>query len=173
MPQTTQQSAIRAASAAAAMAGVESLLAWLVLVCVTERAPGVVVVVEGEVVDGANSGVVAASPGVVAVSLAMACALAGAASAMSVAALASARVSLCLGCGLRGCAMAVSMLVGGDGRQQQVCDGVEGVQQHLLGRLSGVDHAHALGLGARQLLVGGGDGGEELLTLALQAVGLL
>ncbi len=56
--------------------------------------------------------------------------------------------------------------------RQQVLDGGERIGEHLPGRLGGVDRANALGLGARKLVVGGGDRSEELLALALQPVGL-
>src|SRR5258708_18019472 len=69
---------------------------------------------------------------------------------------------------LQGWGMVVSMLVGGP---QQVLQRGERVAQHLLGRLLGVDHADALRLGAGELAVGGGDRGEEVIALELQAVG--
>ena len=58
------------------------------------------------------------------------------------------------------------------GVRQQVLDGGERVAEHLPGRLGGVDRADAPGLGARKLLVGGGDRSKKLLALALQPVGL-
>src|SRR5271166_1691986 len=64
------------------------------------------------------------------------------------------------------------MLVRGQAAQLQVIEGGERVVQHLRGRLGGVDHADPLGLGERELLVGGGDGREELLALAFEPVGL-
>ena len=61
---------------------------------------------------------------------------------------------------------------GAGGRPSRSSTAASASREHALGRLGGVDRANPLGLGARQLVVGGGDPREEALALALQPVGL-
>src|SRR5271155_806562 len=56
------------------------------------------------------------------------------------------------------------MLDPAGGRGEEVIDGRERIAEHELGRLGGVDRADPPGLRAGQLVVGGGDRGEEVIA---------